>query len=399
MGTFLRGFWGLLVGACLAGAETKPTIKFQRHRLDLLEGDYVACGVARIGGSQGLDFVVGGGRGIKQLLWYEYPQWKKYVIAEGISDYGVGCAVADVDSDGHPDVIISEQKPQPGLVWYRSPKDPRTGQWERFIIKPGDWVHDIVWTEMTQPDGRRARGIVTEWKRRVITWFAIPSDPTKPWPEVVLNNMGAMYEGTAIGNLAGRGRPDIVCAGSWYEAPTNAQCGEWKRHRISSFRNLCRAGVGDFNGDGRLDIVLVESEYVDGHLAWYEAPNDPVGQQWKEHRLNHGDLYFAHTLGVADFDGDGRPDILVGEMGQGGYHAAPPSHPPRLMVYRNDGNGCFTPYVINHGEGIHEGIVADINGDGRPDVIGKNALYRQEDPPHKINPTNVDWWENLCAAR
>jgi hypothetical protein len=61
----------------------------------------------------------------------------------------------------------------------------------------------------------------------------------------------------------------------------------------------------------------------------------------------------------------------------------------------------FTPNIIGQepGVGIHDGIVADINGDGRPDVIGKNAIYREEKPPHRINPTNVDWWENRGAGR
>lgn len=88
-------------------------------------------------------------------------------------------------------------------------------------------------------------------------------------------------------------------------------------------------------------------------------------------------------------------------MGQGGFGAAPPPHPPRLIVYRNADKGQFIPQVISQkpGIGLREGIVADINGDSKPDVIGKNAIYRQEKPPHKINPTNVDWWENRSESK
>lgn len=398
---FLNKLYGALAFYAGWSSDGAEPLKFSRHQIDLLHGNYFACGVAKIGTSKGLDFVLAGARGVQQLFWYEYPHWKKSIIADGVSDYGVACIVTDVDGDGRPDVIISEQNPKPGLAWYRSPPDPRTGKWDRFVVKTGDCVHDMVLSVMRRADASPARGIVTAWKRQFLTWLEIPSDPTKTWPDVVLHDMGAKFEGIAAGNLAAHGRTDIVCAGSWFEAPVNAPQGNWKRRPYSSFRNYCRAGIGDFNGDGLLDIVLAESEYSNGRLAWYEAPADPERGEYKEHILNSGDLYFAHTLGVADFDCDGRADILIGEMGQGGYGAAPPSHSPRLIVYHNDGKGRFTPHIISQkpGVGIHEGIVVDVNGDGKPDIIGKNAIYRPEKPPHRINPTNVNWWKNISPAQ
>ena len=45
----------------------------------------------------------------------------------------------------------------------------------------------------------------------------------------------------------------------------------WKTHSLApDYREYCRAAVIDVNGDGRPDVILVEDEYPDGRLAWFE---------------------------------------------------------------------------------------------------------------------------------
>ena len=61
-------------------------------------------------------------------------------------------------------------------------------------------------------------------------------------------------------------------------------------------------------------------------------------------------LLDAHTLQVADFDGDGRPDIYVGEMGRGDWTKP---HPPRQLLYLSRGDH-MEQHVIDTGIGTHE---------------------------------------------
>lgn len=77
------------------------------------------------------------------------------------------------------------------------------------------------------------------------------------------------------------------------------------------------------------------------------------------------DLYNPHTVQAADFDGDGRPYLLVAEMGLDGGEA------PRMFVYRNTGDG-FERVEIDRGVATHEAKAVDLTGDGSLDVVGKS---------------------------
>ena len=102
--------------------------------------------------------------------------------------------------------------------------------------------------------------------------YKVPADPANPWKKQVVQD-GHSAEGTATGDLDGDGKEEIVIGPYWFSAPrAGAFSGQpWKIHSLApGFRELCRAAIIDVNGDGRLDVVLVEDEYPDGRLAWFE---------------------------------------------------------------------------------------------------------------------------------
>ena len=88
------------------------------------------------------------------------------------------------------------------------------------------------------------------------------------------------------------------------------------------------------------------------------------GPEW-EPRLLRDDLFHPHSLEIADFDGDGRPDIFVAEMGLGR------NPDPRMMILVNQGNGEFEENVFQTGIPVHEAKAADLTGNGLPDIVGK----------------------------
>ena len=121
---------------------------------------------------------------------------------------------------------------------------------------------------------------------------------------------------------------------------------------------MTRVAVGDLDNDGQLEIVLAEGESNPARLAVCHAPD-------YEPKLLADNLFHPHSLELADFDRSGSLDIFIGEMGLG------KNPDPKLIIYRNDGQGRFTPAIIQRGIPTHEAKVTDLTGDGRPDIVGK----------------------------
>ncbi len=129
--------------------------------------------------------------------------------------------------------------------------------------------------------------------------------------------------------------------------------------------------VGDFNRDGRPDLLIIGQgtdtppfpgeqaklliRTADGRLADETATRLPQRSS------------FTHGLGVGDIDGDGDLDIYMGNINGGDTS-------PRFYI--NNGAGVFTEAtgrlptdVESRQKLFHSAHLADVNGDGRPDLI------------------------------
>ena len=132
----------------------------------------------------------------------------------------------------------------------------------------------------------------------------------------------------------------------------------------------------DFNGDGKLDIVYVNGDNFDysrvlkPYHGIHILEND--GQNNFQERYVYP-LYGAAQAVVADFDHDGDPDILAVSN-----FADLPRHPERGITYlENVGRYQFTPYVFSIAATNQWNVMAlaDLNGDGRLDaLIGAMSL-------------------------
>jgi hypothetical protein len=124
---------------------------------------------------------------------------------------------------------------------------------------------------------------------------------------------------------------------------------------------------GDIDGDGDLDIVVVNrgQERIligDGTGAFVEetAARIPLVD------LSIPNVSSARGGGLADLDGDGDLDLLVGN-----------SRGQPVDYFKNDGTGVFVPADFGHvpapNETINGAVLADVDGDGRLDVYLPNA--------------------------
>ena len=71
----------------------------------------------------------------------------------------------------------------------------------------------------------------------------------------------------------------------------------------------------------------------------------------------------ASSVAEADVNGDGRPDLVVTTW------SFSPTNPGSVGVLLGNGDGTFKPVVTYPAGGPQAAAIADVNGDGKPDVL------------------------------
>lgn len=149
---------------------------------------------------------------------------------------------------------------------------------------------------------------------------------------------------------------------------------EWSRHVIADGFRTATASVADFTGDGKPDVIANEGPTKEDVL--FVAPD------WKRISLYKG-ANSIHSA-VLDMDGDGDPDYVGAQYTPGLiYWLERPKNPladPWPMHVVDD----FTKGGVN---GIHGLAVGDVNRDGKVDLIGNSAQ------PNGAFPNSLAWFE------
>jgi hypothetical protein len=210
----------------------------------------------------------------------------------------------------------------------------------------------------------------------------------------VQRNEPGWFERHAIGDINGDGRLDIAVVKNkdghlvWFEQTSVAgDEGRWKRHVITT--DLMRAYdvvLVDLSGDGRLDAAA--SAWVGNHFAWFENPGaDRINQTW-EKRLIDENVAETRNIRVADFNADGRPDLL------GTAHNAPliawyeqPADPASRLWIRHA--------IDDASPGPTHGHAVDMDGDQDADVVMSLGFSV---PPDATDSHVVVWYENQGAG-
>jgi hypothetical protein len=313
-------------------------------------------------------------------------------------------AVTDVNNDGKLDIVSAES-------WYEAPA--WTKRPIRTIPVTSGYVDSFSDLALDVDGDSFTDVIQIGYFTRRIVWMKNPGTSGGGWTEQLIDAIGPT-EFAFLVDLDNDGKADDLLpqftgvAGApltWYEL----QEGKWLKHIVSTQSYGHGIGAGDVNGDKRNDILTPQ--------GWLEAPADPRAPgnwtfhatDWQQRRIAapapaaaspttppamatppHDAAAGASPraaewgfLYVLDINGDGRNDVLTTS-----------AHSYGICWFEQRADGGWQQHVIDHSwSHAHASVLADINGDGRPDLVsGKRFQSRNAPAPGDDDPLGIYWY-------
>ena len=254
----------------------------------------------------------------------------------------------DFTGDGWPDILSSLGNRHMDL--YVNPQG-QSRRWDKFSVLT-TITTEIVLLRDLDKDGKPevifGGGGVYAWAK------PDPANPTAVWTPHPISSPGEAVNGhgIGIGDVNGDGRMDVAVPTGWYEQPAEGIIkSPWVFHAVEFGNNGVfgngggEMGVYDVNGDGLADVVNGSAH--NWGIKWFEQKKATDGTRTFEQHLiaqdfstkNAGGVVFSesHSARFVDMDGDKIPDFITGKRLWSeleNYNGNDPYGAPVLYIYK-----------------------------------------------------------------
>jgi hypothetical protein len=313
------------------------------------------------------------------LVWYQRTdnRWKRHVVEDAICFIEAGTTAFDVDNDGDMDIIAGGESKTNQVWWWENPfPDFSKPAWPRYLIRNtgGNKVHDQMVGDF---DGDLKPDLVF-WAQgdQTLYFSRIPQDPYvlanwilipvyKYFGDSQMEQYGTYpswkqtneHEGLAKADIDGDGVQNIIGGGLWFKYIGNDK---FSFNLIDGSYTFSRVAAGQIIYGDRPEVVMVVGDGVAPMFLYHFEKGT-----WKRKEIVPS-VSNGHSLAIIDLDGDGNLDIWYAEMTLGGHTEA------LNRVLFGNGKGNFPRNtVISKGIDVHDSEIADLDGDGDLDILGK----------------------------
>jgi hypothetical protein len=202
-------------------------------------------------------------------------------------------------------------------------------------------------------------------------------------PAVIYDNGGLIPKAVAAADVNGDGKPDMLVANLYSFSLDPKAVGVRLGNGDGTFQSEVFYGVSSGNGassieaadvnlDGELDILFVNDTDSNGGVGVLLGNGDGTFQPVTTY-ASGGSETGGPGLAVADVNGDGKPDLLVANYA--GYCVPDCGGAVDLLLGNGDGTFQAAASYSSGGYGAQSVAVADLNGNGKPDAaVAHNSL-------------------------
>jgi hypothetical protein len=358
--------------AALGQAADLP--KFRHVTIDAYVKIGYGTAIADMNGDKKPDIILCDARNI---AWYENPSWKKHIIVENLTPRDHVCiAVRDIDGDGKAEIAAGAQwnpgetsdTAKSGAVFYLIPPADRTQKWTPVQLKHEPTTHRMRWfaTPTGKFDlvvlplhGRGNKGGKGDGVRTLA--YHKPSDAEAKWSTTVIDDRMHTSHNFEVAQWDKDDANEMLLGGLEGVFLLNpAIRGGWTRQQISNNpTGEVRQGAG---ARGEKFIAAIEPMHGN-QLSIYTAAK---GKKLWDRNVIDDSLDQGHALATGDFLGTGSDQIVVGWRGtrRTGKVGV------KLFYPTNEQRTEWKSLLIDDNEMATEDIrVADLNADGKIDIV------------------------------
>jgi len=373
--------------ASIAFAASPPVPSFRAVNVDTNIAIGYGLAIADVNGDGKPDILLADK---DQFVWYQNPTWEKRVITGKLTPKDHVCLAArDIDGDGKCEIAVgAEWNPGDttgsGAVFYLIPPADRTQPWEPIKLQHEPTVHRMRWVRnaagrydlmMVPLHGRGNKAATGEGEGVKALLYKVPADPKQPWPvETVTTSLHKTHNLETV---------------QWDSDPTEEIliCGKegvYLLDRADGSSKLTPLAGAEIGGAGEVRVgrlpggsrFIATVEPMHGNsVVIYTAPGASTSSPLWERQVVDESIVDGHAVACGDFLKAGSDQLVVGWRAMN----RPANTRVGIKLYTPldaEGKKWHETLVDDNGMACEDLVAADLDADGDLDIAASGRATK-----------------------